>query len=115
MLKHKKEHPLAIKVSNVFPIYDGKEPIMVYRRKVEAYENNIKKERYDYVFNYINIWLKPYNKKIRSFRDFKNMSEDVILADSKHNKKTVKGHMHLIEYFGLDDDNEEDAEIDTDE
>jgi hypothetical protein len=97
------------------PIYDGKESLTKFLRKVEAYNIYMKQEKYQKILNFLNEWMKPYNLNMSSLTEFKNISAERILSDNKHNKRILKKYSKkLIDELNLVIDCPND-ETDTDE
>jgi hypothetical protein len=72
------------------PIYDGKETINQYLKRITQYQDQLKKKNYDIILKYINLWLIPYNIKLKSLIDFKNITDDKLETHSDHNKNFLK-------------------------
>lgn len=107
------DNPLAIKLLSSKPIYNGNETPIEFMKKINAYENNIKKEKYEIVLQFINTWLYKYNKNITSLLKFKKISEDIILSDEKYNKMIVNKNIDIVQKLGIlfdDNDDESDKE-----
>jgi len=77
------------------PVFDSREPINQYIRKVERYKNQIIKEKYDLILEFFNMWL---NTKYTSLSDFENIYESDLLKDTINNKQIV---MSYGEKFGI--------------
>lgn len=94
------------------PIYDGKESIPSYTRRIEAYKASIKFEKYDIILDFINEWLNQ-EKKLTSLSDFKNVSEKLLLKDPKHNRDLLRKHSNnLIKNFNVNSSIEDDTDSD---
>ena len=82
------------------PVYDGKESINQYMKRVEKFTALIVKDKYDSILSFINEWLKV---EIVALSDFKNVRETVLLKDDKHNRVVVRKYCEIFrEKFGVD-------------
>lgn len=72
------------------PIYDGKETINQYLKRITQYQDQIKKKNYEIILKYINLWFIPYNIKLKSLIDFKNITDDKLETHNDHNKNFLK-------------------------
>jgi hypothetical protein len=97
------------------PVYDGKEPVYKFQKKIDEYLKALKNQKYDYVLNFINLWL-DHSKlpQIKSLVDFKKIPEEKLLSDKKANRKLLrKNSEKLMKIFNLNTYVE--AETDSDE
>jgi len=79
------------------PIYDTTESLTQYLRKVENFELQLKKEKYDFLLEFINKWLKlDDNIKLQSLCSFRNIYENKLLSDITHNNNILKMYSSKI-------------------
>lgn len=97
------EEQLILRMDNISknpppaPIYDGKETMTQYMRRVDAFEISIKKRKYDIILDFINIAVAPLKLKYTSLLDFKKVSEtSFIVKNAIHNKKIIKKYSAKI-------------------
>lgn len=85
-------------VKHEIPIYDGKETMTNYLRRVEDFTRNINREKYNLILNFINDWFGNDTNKFTTLVDFKNVPEDVLLNKKKpnHNRKIIKKYYNKI-------------------
>lgn len=82
------------------PEYDGIESVNKYMKRVEKYKQYILKEKYDVILLFINEWLKKNYESITSFR---NISEEILLKNLKHNRDIIRKYCDLFKNkFSLD-------------
>lgn len=94
------------------PIYDGKESIVSYMRRVDDYKMLMKKEKYIAILDFMNILLKK-EPKLKNLTDFKNIKLDVLVLDNKAFKKILKKHgENLINTLGINKSIDEDVDTD---
>jgi hypothetical protein len=73
-----------------YPIYDGKETMTQWLRKIQLFEVRMKSDKYNKILDFMNILLTPYEIKLCSLSDFKNISSKKITKDIIHNKRTLR-------------------------
>lgn len=76
------------------PIYDGKESINKYMKRVEKYKDFIQKDKYDTILKFINEWLKT---EFNSLTQFKNINEKTLLKNKKNNRDLIRKYCNLFE------------------
>lgn len=82
------------------PIYDGKESINQYIKRVERFKNIIVLEKYNVILEFVNLWL---GLEYTSLSDFKNVYEHILLKNSKHNRIIVRKYCDIFQNnFGID-------------
>ncbi|QKF93737.1 hypothetical protein QKU48_gp0279 [Fadolivirus algeromassiliense] len=82
------------------PIYDGKESINQYIRRVEKYKMKILEEKYNEIIKFVNEWT---NKTYVALTEFKNMNETELLQNASHNRKIVRKYCDIFnEKFNVD-------------
>lgn len=93
------------------PIYDGNETINQYIKRVERFKNKIVEEKYNVILEFVNSWL---DKKYTSLSDFKNIYEEILLKNSKHNREIVRKYCDIFQNkfevdlsIGLETDSDE--------
>ncbi len=101
-LKKKDTNTNNINMSSISPpIYDGKESIVSYMRRVDDYKMLIKKEKYNAILDFMNIILKK-EPKLKNLTDFKNIKLSLLTMDNKEFKKILKLHgQNLINTLGI--------------
>jgi hypothetical protein len=101
-LKKKDTNTNNINMSSIPPpIYDGKESIVSYMRRVDDYKMLIKKEKYNAILDFVNIILKK-EPKLKNLTDFKNIKLSLLTMDNKEFKKILKLHgQNLINTLGI--------------
>lgn len=98
------------------PIFDrtGKETVTQYMRRVQEYEVQLRKDRYDVILNFVNIWGNENQLKFKSLLEFKKIPDDKVIDDVK-NKKICKTHKaNVCEQLNIDNDTDLE-ETDTDD
>lgn len=75
------------------PIYDGKESVNKYIKRVERFKNKILEDKYNIILEFVNSWLKT---EYTSLSDFKNIHECVLLKNSKHNRLIVRKYCDIF-------------------
>lgn len=93
------------------PIYDGKESINKYIKKVEKYKNMILEERYNVILEFMNSWIES---EFTSLTDFKNLDEEKLLKNPKLNRTIVRKYSDIFQNkyeidlsVGIDTDSDE--------
>lgn len=93
------------------PIYDGSEPLYMYRTKLDIYMRSLKTQRYDTILNFMNDLI-VRDKKCVALMDFKNI--DLYSLSSQHILSTIKKHTKTIneifkKQINLENEDEEDS------
>ena len=76
------------------PLYDGKESINKYMRRVEKYRDYMMKDKYNLILEFINEWL---DVEFNSLTQFKSINENKLLKDKKHNRDLIRKYCQLDE------------------
>lgn len=111
------EKPIKKKVDDGIkaPVFEKNEK--KYLQDVDEYNMKLSQNKYNLVLKFINEWLGLDEKKITSFVDFKNFSEDDLLIDLSHNETIVKKYVEIFERefsINLKVEKDDDTENDTD-
>jgi hypothetical protein len=79
------------------PILDENDTSYEYELKVMNYLRELKRNDYNIILDFINLWLSKYNIKLKSLTNFK-FKENFLFSDSneKYNKKFIKTHATSI-------------------
>jgi len=102
-----------VKNSIKVPIYDGKEPLIRFLKKLEKFDLTIKQEKYDKILDFINKWLSIYKLSVDSLTDFKNISSKIVLSKEQSNKHLLKKYTQsLTNALNLVDDIDNDTNTD---
>ena len=75
------------------PLYDGKESINKYMRRVEKYRDYMMKDKYNLILEFINEWL---DVEFNSLTQFKSINENKLLKDKKHNRDLIRKYCQLF-------------------
>lgn len=100
------------------PTFKEGDSVTDFLEQISQYEIQRKKKNYNIILEFMNIWLVPYKFKMDSLLQFKNFKGTRIVANEKHNKKTVKTYATKIKAQLNITDNDDDYvfdEVDTDE
>lgn len=97
------------------PVYDGKESVNKYLKRIELYNNAILKEKYVLILNFINELTK---NNYKALTDFKDVNEKLLLKDSKHNHAVIRKYCEIFENkfkinFSVDGETDSDDINDT--
>ena len=73
------------------PNFEDGETITHYLKKVEEFNINRKKDKYDLILKFINKWLNYKDKyKLKSLKEFKLISEKYLLRNPKYNRDILR-------------------------
>ena len=75
------------------PIYDGKESINKYMKRVEIFKNKIVIDKYNIILEFINVWL---GVQYTSLSDFKNIYEPNLIKKKAHNISIIKKYSDIF-------------------
>lgn len=75
------------------PVYDGKESINKYMRRVEKYIDDMMKDKYNLILQFINEWL---GVEFNSLTQFKSINEKKLLKNKKHNRDLIRKYCQLF-------------------
>ena len=79
------------------PVYNEKETINQYLRKVQIFEINLKKAKYQLILDFINDWLENDEfDKFSSLKEFSKIKKDTLFKSSEHNEKIIKEYTPRI-------------------
>lgn len=82
------------------PIYDKREPLTKYMKRVERYTMKLQEDKYNLILEFTNAWI---NTIYTSLSEFKNIPETILLKDDKHNRAIVRKYSDLFkEKFEVD-------------
>lgn len=95
------------------PIFDGKESITQFKRRMEKYIIQFEKEKYSKILDFVNDWLSIHKIKLSALSDFKKISKTKLLKDLKHNRDILRKYttdltMQLKIKSSIEDDTESD-------
>jgi hypothetical protein len=76
------------------PIYDGKESINKYIKKVQKFNSKILEDKYEVILEFVNEWLEC---KYTSLSDFRNIYEKTMLKNLKHNRDIVRKYSDIFQ------------------
>jgi hypothetical protein len=91
-----------------YPKYDKNDPPYVYINKLKDFEYELKREKYNIVFSFIDEIAKIINIKIKSLIDFKNINRNSLIKNKivikliKKKYKSVLTKLNLS--YEFDDD-----------
>lgn len=74
--------------TNNFPIFDGKESLTHFIRRVKDFELQVLKEKYDLILEFVNELMNK-EKKYISLTEFINEPDHIITSNVRHNKKVI--------------------------
>jgi len=82
------------------PKFNINDSVSKYIIKVENYKIKLLKEKYDIVINFLNEWI---FKNYKSLTDFKNINEEILLKNKKHNHAIARKYSDIFENkFNID-------------
>jgi len=82
------------------PIYNKKETINQYMKRVEIYTMKLQEDKYDVILEFVNLWT---NTIYTSLSEFKNIPETILLKNAKHNRDLVRKYSDIFQNrFGVD-------------
>jgi hypothetical protein len=73
------------------PVYDGTEPLYIYKNKLDAYMKLVKKEKYNIILKFLN---ELFEKDCKSLTEFKNI--DMTNSNIKHFINIIKNHENIF-------------------
>jgi len=74
-------------------LYDGKESIVSYMKKLNNYKSKLYEHEYNLILNFINEWL---NKDLKSITDFKKISLSSLLINKELNINLINKYAVLF-------------------
>jgi hypothetical protein len=78
------------------PVYDRNDEPNAYFKKINKYLIDKKKDNYIIILNFINNWMKKYNKNIKILTEF-TMFASYDMNDYTYNKQYLKDNIKNIE------------------
>jgi len=76
------------------PVFDGKESVNKYAKRVERYTNKMVEDKYDVILEFINAWV---GFDYTSLSDFKNVQELLLLKNPKNNRTLVRKYSDIFQ------------------
>lgn len=93
------------------PVYNKKETINQYMKRVEKYTMALQQEKYNTILEFVNLWI---GAEYTSLSEFKNIPETILLKNAKHNRDTVRKYSDIFQSrfeidlrFGIETDSDE--------
>lgn len=79
--------------NNLIPVYNKKESLNTYLRKVEAYKRTTIQVKYTEILKFINLWT---NRNFIALTEFKNIPESILLKDIEHNNEIIEKYCEIF-------------------
>lgn len=84
------------------PVFDRNLDSIHCEHLFNDYVDKLEKNKYDVVLKFINIWLSKYDIKLKRIIDFKNISQSLLLSNSKYNQYIYEKYSPVLyKYFNI--------------